>query len=45
MSRGEVIWMEESINAKPGRGNFLEGGGKRSEEDEGEEEENSEETG
>lgn len=24
LSRGEVIWMEESINAKPGRGKFLE---------------------
>lgn len=34
LSRGEVIWIEESINAKPGRGNFLEGRGKRSEEDE-----------
>jgi dihydroorotase len=34
LSRGEVIWMEESINAKPGRGKFLEGRGKRSEEDE-----------
>ena len=28
LSRGEVIWIEESINAKPGRGNFLEGRGK-----------------
>jgi len=27
-SRGEVLWMEESITAKPGRGNFLEGRGK-----------------
>ncbi|AKB35414.1 Dihydroorotase [Methanosarcina siciliae C2J] len=44
LSRGEVIWMEESINAKPGRGNFLEGNGKRSEDEEGEEE-NSEEPG
>lgn len=34
LSRGEVIWIEESINAKPGRGNFIEGRGKRSEEDE-----------
>jgi dihydroorotase len=42
LSRGEVIWIEECINAKPGRGNFLEGGGKRSEEDE---DENSEEAG
>ncbi|HWR26099.1 MAG TPA: dihydroorotase [Methanosarcina sp.] len=31
LSRGEVIWMEESIIAKPGRGNFLKGRGKRSE--------------
>ncbi|MCQ1537255.1 dihydroorotase [Methanosarcina sp. KYL-1] len=29
LSRGEVIWMEESIIAKPGRGKFLEGKGKR----------------
>ncbi|KKG07618.1 dihydroorotase [Methanosarcina sp. 2.H.A.1B.4] len=42
LSRGEVIWIEESINAKPGRGKFLEGGGKRLEEDD---EENSEEAG
>lgn len=41
LSRGEVIWMEESINAKPGRGKFLEGNGKRSQEDE----EDYEETG
>lgn len=34
LSRGEVIWTEESINARPGRGNFLEGKGKRSKEDE-----------
>jgi dihydroorotase len=34
LSRGEIIWSEESINAKPGRGKFLEGRGKRSEEDE-----------
>lgn len=34
LSRGEVIWIDESINAKPGRGNFLEGSGKRSEDDE-----------
>jgi dihydroorotase len=27
-SRGEAIWMEESITAKPGRGDFLEGPGK-----------------
>jgi len=33
LSRGEVIWTEESINAKPGRGNFLEGRGHRSEEE------------
>ena len=33
LSRGEVIWTEESIDAKPGRGNFLEGSGKGSEED------------
>ncbi len=33
LSRGEVIWMEESINARAGRGNFLEGNGKISEED------------
>ena len=33
LSRGEVIWFEESINARPGRGNFLEGEGKKSEED------------
>ncbi|WP_269850579.1 amidohydrolase family protein [Methanosarcina horonobensis] len=42
LSRGEVIWMEESINARPGRGKFLEGSGKRSKEDE---EEDYEETG
>jgi dihydroorotase len=30
-SRGDVIWMEESIIARPGRGNFLKGSGKRSE--------------
>ncbi|MPN23689.1 hypothetical protein SDC9_171082 [bioreactor metagenome] len=41
LSRGEVLWMEESVNAKPGRGKFLEGRGKRSEEDE----EDYEETG
>lgn len=41
LSRGEVVWMEGSINAKPGRGKFLEGSGKRSEEDE----ENYEEAG
>lgn len=29
ISRGEIIWMEEAISAKPGRGNFLEGKGKR----------------
>jgi len=40
LSRGEVIWTEESIDAKPGRGNFLEGNGKRS----GIDDENSEET-
>jgi dihydroorotase len=34
LSRGEVIWIEESINAKPGRGNFIEGNGKKSKEDE-----------
>jgi dihydroorotase len=34
LSRGEVIWIEESINAKPGRGNFLDSRGKRSDEDE-----------
>jgi len=34
LSRGEIVWTEESINAKSGRGNFLEGRGKRSEEDE-----------
>ncbi len=39
LSRGEVIWIEESINAKPGRGSFLKGIGKLSEDDE----ENSEE--
>ena len=33
LSRGEVIWIEESINARPGRGNFLEGDGRKSEED------------
>jgi len=33
LSRGEVIWTEESINARPGRGNFLQGNGKKSEED------------
>jgi dihydroorotase len=33
LSRGEVIWIEESINARLGRGNFLEGNGKKSEED------------
>lgn len=27
LSRGEVIWMEESITAKAGRGKFLEGAG------------------
>jgi dihydroorotase len=32
LSRGEVIWMEESINARSGRGKFLEGHGKISEE-------------
>jgi dihydroorotase len=32
-SRGELIWTEESINAKAGRGIFLQGGGIRSEED------------
>lgn len=42
LSRGEVIWIEESINAKPGRGNFLEGRGKRSEEEEEALEEDSE---
>jgi len=34
LSRGEVVWIEESINAKPGRGNFLKGRGIRSEGDE-----------
>ena len=33
LSRGEVIWTEESIDARPGRGNFLQGNGKKSEED------------
>jgi dihydroorotase len=33
LSRGEVIWIEESINVRPGRGNFLEGEGKKSDED------------
>lgn len=33
LSRGEVIWTEESIEARPGRGNFLQGNGKKSEED------------
>lgn len=33
LSRGEIIWMEESIDARPGRGKFLEGEGKRSEEE------------
>jgi dihydroorotase len=33
LSRGEVIWIEESIDARPGRGNFLEGDGRKSEED------------
>ena len=33
LSRGEVIWTEESIDAKAGRGNFLEGSGIGSEED------------
>jgi len=33
LSRGEVIWIEESISARPGRGNFLEGNGKKLEED------------
>jgi dihydroorotase len=33
LSRGEVIWIEESIDARPGRGNFLEGDGIKSEED------------
>ncbi len=28
LSRGEALWMEESITAKPGRGNFLKGRGK-----------------
>lgn len=31
LSRGEVIWMEESIDARLGRGKFLAGEGKRSE--------------
>ena len=29
LSRGEVIWTEESIDARPGRGNFLQGNGKK----------------
>jgi dihydroorotase len=33
LSRGEIIWMEESFDARPGRGKFLEGEGKRSEEE------------
>ena len=33
LSRGEIIWMEESFEARPGRGKFLEGEGKRSEEE------------
>lgn len=33
LSRGEVLWTEESIDARPGRGNFLQGNGKKSEED------------
>jgi dihydroorotase len=33
LSRGEIIWTEESIDASPGRGKFLEGEGKRSEEE------------
>jgi dihydroorotase len=40
LSRGEVIWIEESIDARPGRGNFLEGKGKRSEEELEEEKQN-----
>jgi dihydroorotase len=28
MSRGEILWAEESFSAKPGRGKFLEGRGK-----------------
>jgi len=32
LSRGEIIWIEESIEAGSGRGKFLEGNGKRSEE-------------
>ncbi len=45
LSRGDVIWIEESINAKPGRGNFLKGGGKMSREEYEEDDENSEESG
>ncbi|AKB75841.1 Dihydroorotase [Methanosarcina lacustris Z-7289] len=45
LSRGEVLWTEECINAKPGRGNFLEGGGKKSKEEYEEDDENSEEAG
>ncbi len=33
LSRGEIIWMEEFIEARPGRGNFLEGEGKSPEND------------
>jgi dihydroorotase len=33
LSRGEIVWMEESIDARLGRGNFLEGDGKRSDKD------------
>jgi dihydroorotase len=33
LSRGEIIWMEDSIDAKLGRGKFLEGDGKRSDKD------------
>lgn len=33
LSRGEIIWAEEFIDARPGRGKFLEGLGKKSEQE------------
>jgi dihydroorotase len=33
LSRGEIIWTEGFIDARPGRGKFLEGLGKKSEQE------------